>query len=103
MVQENEQLAAFVREVVKATVQETLLSMGLNVNDPIKTQRFMANLAEVEQSFLDNKFQQDLLHLRKWREAMESASSLSMKAVLTIVVGGLLTALWIGIKTNFRP
>jgi hypothetical protein len=40
----------------------------------------------------------DLQHLRRWRRSVEQAQSYTFKAVITIIVTGLLGAVWLGIK-----
>lgn len=40
----------------------------------------------------------DFQHLRRWREATEQATSLTFKAVVTVIVTGFAGAVWIGIK-----
>ena len=40
----------------------------------------------------------DLQHLRRWRRSVEQAQSYTFKAVITIIVTGLVGAVWLGIK-----
>ena len=40
----------------------------------------------------------DFQHLRRWRKSVEQAQSYTFKAVITIIVTGLVGALWLGIK-----
>jgi len=40
----------------------------------------------------------DFNHLRRWRKSVEQAQSYTFKAVITIIVSGLLGAAWMGIK-----
>ena len=40
----------------------------------------------------------DFQHLRRWRKSVEQAQSYTFKAVITIIVSGLLGAAWMGIK-----
>ena len=40
----------------------------------------------------------DFQHLRRWRKSVEQAQSFTFKAVITIIVSGLVGALWLGIK-----
>ncbi|HTO66071.1 MAG TPA: hypothetical protein VMM15_33020 [Bradyrhizobium sp.] len=42
----------------------------------------------------------DFQHLRRWRKSVEQAQSYTFKAVITIIVGGILGALWLGIKVT---
>ena len=42
----------------------------------------------------------DFQHLRRWRKSVEQAQSYTFKAVITIIVAGILGALWLGIKVT---
>jgi len=40
----------------------------------------------------------DLQYLRRWRKSVEQAQSYTFKAVITLIVAGLLGAVWLGVK-----
>ena len=40
----------------------------------------------------------DFQHLRRWRKSVEQAQSYTFKAVITIIVTGLVGAVWLGVK-----
>jgi ABC-type transporter Mla maintaining outer membrane lipid asymmetry permease subunit MlaE len=40
----------------------------------------------------------DFQHLRRWRESVEQAQSYTFKAVITVIVTGLVGAVWLGVK-----
>ena len=40
----------------------------------------------------------DLQHLRRWRKSVEHAQSYTFKAVITVLVTGLVGAAWLGLK-----
>lgn len=40
----------------------------------------------------------DLQHLRRWRKSVEQAQSYTFKAVITVIVTGLVGAAWLGFK-----
>src|ERR1700730_7690416 len=40
----------------------------------------------------------DSQHLRRWRRSVEQAQSHTFKAVITVIVTGLVGAVWLGIK-----
>jgi hypothetical protein len=40
----------------------------------------------------------DFQHLRRWRKSVEQAQSYTFKAVITIIVTGLVGAAWLGVK-----
>ena len=39
-----------------------------------------------------------LQHLRRWRKSVEQAQSYTFKAVITVIVTGLVGAVWLGVK-----
>jgi hypothetical protein len=50
------------------------------------------------QSDGDPHLRADFQHLRRWRKSVEQAQSYTFKAVITIIVTGLVGAVWLGIK-----
>src|SRR5215468_5917508 len=40
----------------------------------------------------------DLQHLRRWRKSVEQAQNYTAKAVITVIVTGLVGAAWLGFK-----
>ena len=40
----------------------------------------------------------DFQHLRRWRKSVEQAQSYTFKAVITIIVTGLVGAVWLGVN-----
>jgi hypothetical protein len=40
----------------------------------------------------------DFQHLRRWRRSVEQAQNYTFKAVITVIVTGLIGAIWLGIK-----
>lgn len=44
------------------------------------------------------ELQADLQHLRRWRKSVEQAQSYTFKAVITVIVTGLVGAVWLGVK-----
>lgn len=69
------------RQLIKETVKETLLSLGLEVDDPIKVQR-------------------DFQHLREWRETTESIKSKGITTLVGIIITGTLGYLWLTFKAS---
>lgn len=68
-----------VRAIVRATVEETFLRLGVAVDDPIEMQR-------------------DFSHLREWRVATESMKTKGLLTLTALLVTGGLAALWVGIR-----
>ncbi|MBR0822350.1 hypothetical protein [Bradyrhizobium liaoningense] len=40
----------------------------------------------------------DFQQLRRWRKSVEQAQSYTFKAVITVIVSGLIVAVWLGVK-----
>lgn len=70
---------ADVEEVVRKTVQETFLQLGVASDNPLEMQK-------------------DMQHLRRWRESVESIQSKGVLAMVTVLVSGVLAAFWVGFK-----
>jgi hypothetical protein len=66
--------------IVLRTVATTLTSFGIEEDDR-------------------RELRADLQHLRRWRKSVEQAQSFTFKAIITIIVTGLLGAVWLGVKT----
>jgi len=68
------------RVIVKEAVQETLVQMGLDTSNPIDMQR-------------------DFQHLRDWRIAQEALRQKGAFVMVSIIVTGVASLLWIGFKS----
>jgi hypothetical protein len=65
--------------IVQRAVATTLTSFGIDEDDR-------------------RELRADLQHLRRWRKSVEQAESYTFKAVVTVIVTGLLGAVWLGVK-----
>jgi hypothetical protein len=45
------------------------------------------------------ELQADFAHLRRWRKSVEQAQSLTFRVVVTMLVTGIVGAIWLGVKT----
>lgn len=66
-------------EIVSKAVAETLVRLGIAVDNPIEMQR-------------------DMQYLRDWRRSSESIKSKAILVMVGIFVTGACGALWLGIK-----
>ncbi len=73
-----------VEDLVKATVKETLLQLGADVDNP-------------------REMQADFQALREWREAYSSVKKKTLLTFIGILVGGLVAAVWVGLKSYIAP
>lgn len=87
---------------IKAVVTEVLAEQAAtrqNYMDDAMVKTVAAILTSFGIEEEDKKeFRADFVHLRKWRLSVEQAQGYTFKAVVTIIAGGLLGALWVGIK-----
>jgi hypothetical protein len=89
-------------EEIRAIVAETLAEQRRLHHDDIDAVVFRA-IATILTSFgieeEDRKeLRADFQHLRRWRKSVEQAQSYTFKAVITVIVAGLVGAIWLGIK-----
>lgn len=69
-----------VDEVVLRTIATILTSFGIEEEDR----------AEIRADFV---------HLRHWRKSVEQAQGFGLKAIVTVIVSGVIGAFWLGFKT----
>lgn len=67
-------------EAAETTVKKTMTALGVDIKNPMQVQ-------------------QDMAHLRRHRQAYEQVGTITRRAALTLVIGGMLTALWLGVET----
>jgi len=89
-------------EDIRTIVAETLAEQQRLHRDDIETIVLRA-IATILTSFGmeeedRRELRADFQHLRRWRKSVEQAQSYTFKAVITIIVAGILGALWLGIK-----
>jgi hypothetical protein len=90
------------REDVRVIVAETLAEQRKLHQSDIDAVVFKA-IATILTSFGieeedRRELRADLEHLRRWRKSVEQAQSYTFKAAITIIVTGLVGAVWLGIK-----
>ncbi|HVX76455.1 MAG TPA: hypothetical protein VHB49_10020 [Bradyrhizobium sp.] len=68
--------------IVLKTIATVLTSFGINEDDR-------------------QELREDFSHLRRWRKSVEQAQNYTFRAVITVIVTGLLGAIWLGIKAAF--
>lgn len=88
---------------IKAVVRE-VLDEQRQVDQPDIDAVVLKTIATILTSFgieeEDRKeLQADFRHLRRWRKSIEQTQTYAFKTVVTVLVGGVLGALWLGIKT----
>lgn len=88
-----------VREIIAEVLLEQKRLHDENLDDTVlKTIATILTSFGIEEE--DRKeLRADFQHLRRWRKSVEQAQSYTFKTIITVLVGGFLGALWLGIKT----
>lgn len=86
------------KAIARATVHETLTTLGIDASDPLQAQQDFGTMRDLVKLARDPEYRKDWEHARKWRLAIESATSKGFLAVVGIIVSGAAGALWLGIK-----
>lgn len=68
------------RDLISSTVKDTLLSLGIDNEDPIEMQK-------------------DFQHLREWRESTDAAKRKGVLAVVTVIVTSVIGAVIMAFKS----
>jgi hypothetical protein len=74
-------LREIIREEMREANKQLLLAIGINPDHPLEAQA-------------------DMTFLRSMRERCEKVGLAGAGAIITVVVGGTLSALWLGIKAS---
>lgn len=69
-------------ETARAAVRETLLTLGVNANDPDAVL----------------KMQLDFAHLREWRETTNAIKARGWMVLTGMLVSGVVAAVWMAVK-----
>jgi hypothetical protein len=95
-------MSALRDEDVKAIVAETLAEQQRLQREEIDGIVFKAIATTLTSFGIEEgdrrELRADLQHLRRWRKSVEQAQSFTFKAVITVIVTGLVGAVWLGIK-----
>lgn len=73
------QINKVAQEAARAAVKETLLTIGIDTNNPLE-------------------FQRDMQHLRAWREASATVKRQGLITAVGILTAGFLAIIWLYIK-----
>lgn len=92
------ELQKLVHETSKATVHEMLTQMGVDTKNPLEMQADMMALRELRKMYTDVEVQQDMAHLREWRQNMQRIKTKGMLTVLGITLAGAISMFWMGFK-----
>ena len=96
----SEVTADEVREVVRGVLNEQKLATQPDLDKVVlKTIATLLTSFGIEED--DRKeVRADFEHLRKWRKSVEQAQSLTFKAIVTVIISGVIGAFWLGFKAT---
>lgn len=84
----------------RAIVRETLLAIGIDVDDPLRAQRDFAVMRSVGKLAMDPEFRKDIEHARKWRKALEQVETKGLLTAVAVIVAGVLGLIWAAVKAK---
>lgn len=87
-----------IEQAAERAVRATLLTIGIDVSNPLQAQRDFAVMREVGRLAMDAEFRKDLEHTRRWRLSMEAAQSKGFLTIVGLVVTGTATAFFVGLQ-----
>jgi len=88
-------------EAATNAVNRTMLTLGIDPSAPIESQKDFAALRDLRGFTSDPETQKDLIHLRRWRTAMEQAQNKSFMAAMGLLVMGGLGLILYSIRSQF--
>ena len=89
-------------EAADKSVARTLTALGVDANDPFGVQKDMQALRELRGMLSSDDFKADMMHLRKWRKAMDGVQNKGMLTVVGLAITGVGAALWIGFQAMLQ-
>lgn len=95
-------MSALCDDEIRAIVLQTLAEQQASHRDDIDAIALKAVATTLTSFGIDEddrrELRADLQHLRRWRKSVEQAQSYTFKAVITVIVAGLVGAIWLGVK-----
>jgi len=73
-----------IKSIVKTSVHETLIALGIDVDDPMQVQR-------------------DFAALRSWRTCLETVRKQGLIAAVGILVAGFMGLVWVALRGGGPP
>ena len=95
-------MSALCDDDIRAIVLQTLAEQQALHRDDIDAIALKAVATTLTSFGIDEddrrELRADLQHLRRWRKSVEQAQSYTFKAAITVIVAGLVGAIWLGVK-----
>lgn len=85
-------------EAADKAVHRTFMAMGMDLSDPIGSQRDFAILRRLSESVQDPEYTADMAWVRKTRARWDGVLGKAILTAVVIAVGGALHTFWAGAK-----
>lgn len=87
-----------IREIVIETIRQDRIAHAVNTDEAI-----LKTISTILTSFgIDDdertEIKEDFRYLRRWRKTADRVTSTGITAIVTLVIGGILSALWLGVR-----
>lgn len=87
-----------IRSVVREVLNDERARQAQNMDETVlRTVAMILTSFGIEEEDR-RELQADMRHLRKWRQSVETVEKTGLIAAVTVIVGGILGALWLGAK-----
>lgn len=96
------ELRDIAEQAAKEAVRETLLTLGIDVSNPIAAQKDMMLLREVGKLVMDPEFRKDMEHIRTWRVAVQEVKTKGLVTLVGLLVTGVVGLIVAGFKGWLR-
>lgn len=83
---DREGMKQLAKEAAREAVQETLVSLGIEVSDPIAAQETFARMRKMTRLMESDRFERNLLFLDRWASNTEKVVEAGWKSTATFVV-----------------
>ncbi len=97
----NVDIEKLIKSSIDNAIQENFTRLGIDTRDPFQAQRDFQALRELREMFSDKELAADLIHLRKWRMAMNSVRSKSLLTSVGMILTGVSALFLVGLKKWF--
>jgi len=97
-----EVLEKLAERAAEHAIKKVLLNLGIDTTNTLESQDTFAAMREVKDLIHDDDFRRDLYAIRDWRKGMADIKSKTLWAVISVILLGLATAAWQGIKEALK-
>lgn len=95
------EVADIAERAAETTLRRLMLTIGIDMNDPLKAQSDFVVMREIGKLARDPEFRKDIEHTRAWRLALDSIKTKSVMTAIGIVVTGIMAVFAVGVRYFF--